>query len=124
MGPPGGSDRRSRFWGLFLQGVFYNTRARVQRFFLRKNGPFFRRIFPDLEITLVRGRQVVCKKWCFLVFQKWFFIESFGKFGVFKNGQNRPKIRGFGDGPKMGPEMDTILDPQIHGFTHIAVYYG
>ena len=54
-------------------------------------------------------------------FQKCKFIESFGKFGDFKNGQNGVEIRGFGDGPKMGPEMDTILDPQKQGFTQIPI---
>ena len=55
-----------------------------------------------------------------MVFQKCIFIESFGKFGDSKNGQNGVEIRGFGDGPKMGPNMDTIWDPQIHGFTQVA----
>ena len=104
-GGTGGPD-----FGVFflLQDVLLYARARVQRFFLRKNGPLFHRYFPDLEITLVRGQQVVVGKWSFLVFQKCIFIESFGKFCVFKNGQNGVKIRGFGDGPKMGPKMDTI----------------
>ena len=48
-----------------------------------------------------------------MVFQKCIFIESFGKFGVFKNGQNGVKIRGFGD----GPFLDLFLEGQNLVFT-------